>query len=191
MNEENNFLPPDNFQEGRDVEIANRTSPTNIGLGLLAIVCASDFDFITKKEAVDRISKTIKTIEELIKWNGHLYNWYNTKTLEPLMPRYISSVDSGNFIGYLYTLKTFLIEENQIELVGKVEKIIENTDFSKLYSPKQRLFSIGFHIEENKLTNSYYDLLASEARQTSLVAIAKRDIPAKHWNSLRKDAYRI
>ena len=150
-------------------------------------MCASDFGFITKKEAIERISKTLKTIENLRKWNGHLYNWYNTKTLEPLIPRYISSVDSGNFVGYLYTLKSFLEQENQVELVQKVDKIINETDFSKLYSPKQKLFSIGFHIEENKLTDSYYDLLASEARQTSLVAIAKHDVPAKHWASLRKN----
>lgn len=105
------------------------------------------------------------------------------------MPRYISSVDSGNFVGYLYTLKTFL--ENEPELLKRIDKIIGQTDFSKLYSPKHKLFSIGFHIEENKLTDSYYDLLASEARQTSLVAIAKHDVPAKHWASLRKNTYSI
>ena len=71
-------------------------------------------------------------------------------------------------------------------LIEIVTKLIENTDFSYLYNKEQRLFSIGFNIEENKLTNSYYDLLASEARQASLVAIAKKDVPAKHWNSLSR-----
>ena len=183
-NEENHYLPPDNYEEARDIQVASRTSPTNIGLWLLTIVSAYDFGFINKEEALKRISQTIKTIEELSKWNGHLYNWYHTKTLEPLIPRYISSVDSGNFVGYLYTLKSFLKKENQTELIKKVEKLIQETDFSKLYSPKQRLFSIGYNIEESKLTDCYYDLLASEARQTSLVAIAKRDVPAKHWASL-------
>ena len=64
--------------------------------------------------------------------------------------------------------------------------MIQNTNFSVLYDYKKRIFSIGFNIEENKLTDSYYDLLASEARQASLVAIAKRDVPSKHWNSLSR-----
>ena len=68
----------------------------------------------------------------------------------------------------------------------RIDKLIENTDFSVLYSKSHRLFSIGFNIEENKLTDSYYDLLASEARQTSLIAIAKKDVPSKHWNSLSR-----
>ena len=71
-------------------------------------------------------------------------------------------------------------------LLEIIDKLIQNTDFTPLYCKEQRIFSIGFNIEENKLTNSYYDLLASEARQASLVAIAKKDIPAKHWNSLSR-----
>lgn len=71
-------------------------------------------------------------------------------------------------------------------LLEIINKLIKNTDFSHLYNKQQRIFSIGFNIEENKLTNSYYDLLASEARQASLVAIAKKDVPAKHWNSLSR-----
>lgn len=71
-------------------------------------------------------------------------------------------------------------------LINIIDRIINNTDFSVLYDYKKRIFSIGFNIEENKLTDSYYDLLASEARQASLVAIAKRDVPSKHWNSLSR-----
>lgn len=67
-----------------------------------------------------------------------------------------------------------------------VDKMIDNTDFSYLYSTEHRIFSIGYNIEENKLTDSYYDLLVSEARQTSLIAIAKKDVPIKHWNSLSR-----
>lgn len=184
MNVQNNYLPPDNVQEGK---IANRTSSTNIGLGILAIINAYDMNFITLDEAMSKIKKTFDTIEKLDKWNGHLYNWYNTVTLEPLMPRYISTVDSGNFVGYLYVLKQFLIEKNQSEdFVRKVDELIQNTNFRLLYDKETRLFSIGFNIEENKLTESYYDFLASEARQASLIAIAKKDVPAKHWNSLSR-----
>ena len=188
INEENNFLPPDNYQiEGK---LANRTSSTNIGLGLLTVVSAYDLGFITKEEAINLLEKMIQTIEKLQKWNGHLYNWYNTITLQPLIPRYISTVDSGNFVGYLYVLKQFLESNNNNEkienLIKTINNIIEETDFSVLYKEETRLFSVGYNIEENKLTDSYYDFLASEARQASLVAIAKRDVPVKHWNSMSR-----
>ena len=126
---------------------------------------------------------------KLDKWNGHLYNWYNIKTMKPLNPRYISTVDSGNFVGYLYVTKMFLEEQNREDLadtINEITSMIDNTDFSKLYSKEHRLFSIGFNIEENKLTDSYYDLLASEARQASLIAIIKRDVDVKHWNALSR-----
>ena len=71
-------------------------------------------------------------------------------------------------------------------MITNIENIINNTDFTVLYDYKKNIFSIGFDIEQNKLTNSYYDLLASEARQASLIAIAKRDVPVKHWNSLSR-----
>ncbi len=104
MNKENNFLPPDNFQESRKEKIVSRTSSTNIGLGILTIISAYDLKFISLEKAITSIENTMGTIENLDKWNGHLYNWYNTKTLKPLIPRYISTVDSGNFIRiYVYS----------------------------------------------------------------------------------------
>lgn len=192
MNEENNFLPPDNYQADRKMIVANRTSSTNIGLGLLAIVSAYDLGFISKKECLCKLQNTMNTISKLAKWNGHLYNWYYTDTLDPLTPRFISTVDSGNFVGYLFVLKTFLKELNQTEdpqihtMLMTINKMIEDTDFSVLYNPKTRLFSVGFDLENNLFVDSYYDFLASEARQASLVAIAKRDIPAKHWSNLSR-----
>jgi len=206
INEENNFLPPDNYQEDRLNKVASRTSTTNIGLGMLSVISAYDLKYIEQEEARDILSKTLETITKLQKWNGHLYNWYNTNTLEPLIPRYISTVDNGNFIGYLYTVKQFLINilqnENELnandvgvdahidpripQMLQTIDNIINTTDFSILYDHKKHLFSIGFDVEQNKLTNSYYDLLASEARQASLIAIAKKDINPKHWNSLSR-----
>ena len=189
LNEINNYLPPDNYQEDRKEKVAHRTSPTNIGLGLLGVCSSYDLGFISIEKAINLIEKMLDTIEKLTKWNGHLYNWYNTLTLEPLIPRYVSTVDSGNFVGYLYTLKQFILEiddEGKTNIVEKIDNLINNTDFSKLYDYKKRIFSIGFNVEENKLTDSYYDLLASEARQTSLIAIAKKDVPAKHWSLLSR-----
>ncbi len=187
---ENNYLIPDNYQEDRKEIIVPRTSSTNIGLSMLAVIASYDLGFENLESTIDRLTNIINIVYKLPKWNGHLYNWYNIKTKQPLIPRYVSTVDSGNLVGYMYTTRTFL------EKIGKKTKMypvqnlltqmIEETDFSVLYSEEQRLFSIGFNIEENKLTDSYYDLLASEARQASLVAIAKKDVPQKHWNNLSR-----
>ena len=187
LTKENNYLIPDNYQEDRKQKYIDRTSSTNIGLSILAVISGIDLKFISKEEGTELIKNIIETIDSLEKWNGHLYNWYNIKTKQPLNPKYISTVDSGNLVGYLYVLKVFLEEIEELQTIKQtVSKLIENTDFSKLYSPSHRLFSIGFNVEENKLTDSYYDLLASEARQASLVAIAKKDVPSKHWNNLSR-----
>lgn len=190
IKEETHYLMTDNYQEDRKIKAVNRTSSTNIGLELLAIVSAYDLGYIKLEEAMDYLHKIIETINMLAKWNGHLYNWYNIKTLEPLIPRYVSSVDSGNLVGYLYIVKQFLIEHNadtkRDNLIKNVTDLINNTDFSKLYSPENKLMSIGFNLEDNELTDSYYDFLASEARQASLVAIAKGDVPSKIWNNLSR-----
>ena len=77
---------------------------------MLAVISAYDLGFIKLEECIELLNNTIQTITKLEKWKGHLYNWYNTKTLEPLFPRYISTVDNGNLIGYLYTVKQFLQE---------------------------------------------------------------------------------
>ncbi len=193
LTKENNYLPPDNYQEGRKNEIVDRTSSTNIGLALLSVISAYDLKFINIEICLELVKNIINTVITLPKWNGHLYNWYNIKNLTPLIPMYVSTVDSGNFVGYLYTTKNFLsnIKKEEIqkkynvkELITKITDIIEKTDFSILYNTENGLFSIGFNIEENKLTDSYYDLLASEARQSSLIAIAQKQVPANHWKNL-------
>lgn len=214
INENTNFLPPDNFQENRKEKVAMRTSPTNISLGMLAVISAYDLKYENVENTVNLLKKMLNTVYSLPKWNGHLYNWYNLEDLTPLIPRYISSVDNGNFVGYLYVVKQFFVklyndskyldeEKNEdkfnqynkenklkndeyLEEIKKIDKLIESTDFTKLYDEKNRLFSIGFNIEENKLTDSYYDLLASEARQASFVAIAKKDIMPKNWYNLSR-----
>ena len=190
LNEENHYLVCDNYQEDRKPKTVKRTSSTNIGLEMLSIMSAYDLGFIDFEKAKDYIKKVINSIKIMPKWNGHLYNWYETDTLEPLKPRYVSTVDSGNLVGYLYVIKEFLkgyIEEEGVSfLYEDIDKIICDTDFSKLYSEKNKLFSVGFNLEENSLTDSYYDFLASEARQASIVAISKRQVPVKHWNSLSR-----
>ena len=205
MNDTNNYLPTDNFQENRRYKIANRTSSTNIGFGIMAIIDAYDLGFITKENAIERLVKIYNTIMKLEKWHGHLYNWYNIKTLEPLRPRFVSTVDSGNFISILYVAKEFLeSERNKLynympgtnvekfnealdNLLEYTNILISKTDFSVLYTTSRNLFSIGFDVEAGMLVDSYYDMLMSENRITSLVAIAKKDVTSKHWFALARN----
>jgi cellobiose phosphorylase len=348
---ENNYLPPDNFQVNPPNGVAHRTSPTNIGFLLLSILSARDFGYISTIDMLERIEKTISTMERMETWKGHLYNWYDTRTLEVLRPFFVSTVDSGNLVGYLITLKQGLmgyktkpvigrelaqglkdvgglakIEDEKVwsavealsqrenirlsdwtdligflsgyefknskwgkklekavasfkdeiekvfidkrmatgsaekpgggelvkdlvsimegmeknnsleqlrdvygellkridkalklstdnmnvrshlvnlraeilkvksnvdslilridDLAGRIERLVDATDFRPLYDGARHLFSIGYNVEEEKMVNSYYDLLASEARLTSYMAIVRREVPKKHWFKL-------
>ena len=104
-----NWLPPDNFQDHPTPVIAHRTSPTNIGLALLANLSACDFGYLSAGRLLERIAKALHTMDVLERHQGHFYNWYDTQTLQPLPPRYISSVDSGNLAGHLLTLRSGLL----------------------------------------------------------------------------------
>jgi cyclic beta-1,2-glucan synthetase len=109
VNAHDNWLPPDNYQEHPTPRTAHRTSPTNIGLSLLSNLTAYDFGYISTRRLLERTTDSFNTIQSLEKYRGHLYNWYDTVSLAPLHPRYISTVDSGNFIGHLITLKQGLL----------------------------------------------------------------------------------
>ena len=104
MTAEDNLLPPDNFQEDPKPVLAHRTSPTNIGLYLLSVVAAHDFGWIGTHETVERLSATLDTMKRMERFRGHLFNWYDTRDLRPLDPKYVSSVDSGNLAGHLIAL---------------------------------------------------------------------------------------
>lgn len=107
---EDNWLPPDNFQEYPEPVIASRTSPTNIGMSLLADLSAYDFAYLSAGEFLQRTENTLSTMEKLERYRGHFYNWYDTRNLQPLQPQYVSSVDSGNLAGALLTLQAGLAE---------------------------------------------------------------------------------
>lgn len=106
---EDHWLPPDNYQETPAEVLARRTSPTNIGLSLLANLTAYDFGYISMEQFLTRTADALNTITSLERYRGHLYNWYSTETLAPLLPRYISTVDSGNLAGHLLTLRQGLL----------------------------------------------------------------------------------
>ncbi|MHB8997104.1 MAG: GH36-type glycosyl hydrolase domain-containing protein [Armatimonadota bacterium] len=213
-----NDLPPDNYQESAEpgehadgAVIAHRTSPTNIGMYLLSVLTARDFGFITPLEMLERIERTLASVESLPLHQGHLYNWYDTETLAPLSPRYVSTADSGNLAASLLVLKqgigelvdlpahTLRVElaldaqdasaaatveryrQRCRDVVLRLESFGDAMDFSFLYDLQRHLFVIGYHVDSERTDSSYYDLLASEARIASFVAIAKGDVPEKHW----------
>ena len=105
VGEEDNWLPPDNFQEDPAPVIAHRTSPTNMGLLLLSTVAAHDFGYIGTHELIERLELSLAAMEKLERFQGHFFNWYDTRTLAPLVPQYVSTVDSGNLAGHLLALK--------------------------------------------------------------------------------------
>ena len=109
VNAEDNWLPPDNLQQYPVPVIAHRTSPTNIGLSLLANLSACDFGYATTTQLMERTANTFATMEKMERHEGHFYNWYDTQNLRVLNPRYVSTVDSGNLAGYLLTLRQGLI----------------------------------------------------------------------------------
>ncbi|SNR26300.1 protein ndvB [Paracoccus sediminis] len=300
---ETHHLPPDNFQDSPVPKVAERTSPSNVGLYLLATLSARDFGWIGLPETLDRIEATLATLERMDKLNGHLFNWYDTRDLSVLQPHYVSSVDSGNLAGHLVALAAALrgwahgaivhvptnpqgigdvldvlgrqlqavpddrralrplrrrvqeriegfaqsyakiLAEPQLAAVrglnlaviasdilqfaeayvaeidgdgsdllwwaealqrvceaairppGNAPKVQERIaalseraralafgmDFGFLMNPQRRLLSIGYRADTGQLDESCYDLLASEARLSSLFAIAKGDAPNEHW----------
>jgi cyclic beta-1,2-glucan synthetase len=108
---ENNWLCPDNYQISMVEKVSDKTSPTNMGLQFLAILSARDLGFETLSSTVIVVENLMETIQKMPKFNGHLYNWYHIQTLEVLNPAYISTVDSGNFLGHLVALKNGLLEQ--------------------------------------------------------------------------------
>jgi cyclic beta-1,2-glucan synthetase len=101
---EDHALPPDNFQEEPTPVVAHRTSPTNLGLYLLSAIAAHDFGWLGTVAAIERLEATLQTMNGLERFRGHFYNWYDTRDLRPLDPKYVSSVDSGNLAGHLVAL---------------------------------------------------------------------------------------
>ncbi|GAB2908036.1 GH36-type glycosyl hydrolase domain-containing protein [Paralcaligenes ginsengisoli] len=331
VDEQNHSLPPDNFQEDPYPVVAHRSSPTNFGLYLLSTISARDFGWIGITEMVERLEATLGTMQTLPRFRGHFFNWYDTHSLNPLNPQYISSVDSGNLAGHLLALasaceemtrkpvftamhlsgirdsvwllreairaerddrrtltvnpsqlreglddfdrwlieepanaadwptrwhelgtragtlldlaETFAEERGDAEhsevlawartiqsdvashlrdlplytptlaaasrndmsaltggaaapstktcaatladrlnaLAATAKRLFTDMKFGFLFDADRRLFAIGYRVGDASLDDSYYDLLASEARLASFIAIAKGDVAATHW----------
>ncbi|HSM51699.1 MAG TPA: glucoamylase family protein, partial [Thermoanaerobaculia bacterium] len=195
---EDHWLPPDNFQESRDPKVAHRTSPTNLGLGLLATLAAHDLGWLEPPALADRLDRMLTSIEALERHEGHLLNWYDTRTLSPLSPRYVSTVDSGNLAGALLALsegcrgvaREVVPAERGLAarlagIAARAAALAEGMNFTFLYDRQRQLFAIGYRLADaggpGRADPSFYDLLASEARLASFFAIAKGDVAQSHW----------
>ncbi len=193
---EDNHLPPDNLQTTPYDLVAHRTSPTNIGLYLLSAACARQFGWIGSAELLSRLEATLATLATLQRHRGHFVNWYDTQTCAPLLPMYVSTVDSGNLSGHLLAVAQACREPpadgpgdddtwQRLQAVARqCEQLAWESDFAFLYHRRRHLFHIGYRVAEQQLDAGFYDLLASESRLTSLLAIAKGDVPVGHWAAL-------
>ncbi|HET7793147.1 MAG TPA: glucoamylase family protein, partial [Rhizobacter sp.] len=310
---DDNHLPPDNLQTVPSDMVAHRTSPTNIGLYLLSTACARAFGWIGTQDMLARLEATLGTLHRLQRHRGHFLNWYDTQTGAPLLPMYVSTVDSGNLCGHLLAaaqaclslaraphdnsanVRALQASHRQLRPLlahvpelfsaestsalaralawtdplaeaqrnsGEMEQVLRaardelaallpetvqasspalpgwrdelawhladhlatlrsvlrdakadtapaetirrlqalayafeqlawSAEFGFLFHRKRHLFHIGYRVAEQQLDAGFYDLLASEARLTSLLAIAKGDVPVRHWGSLGRPFYAV
>jgi cyclic beta-1,2-glucan synthetase len=312
---QDHWLPPDNYQEAPGPVVAHRTSPTNIGMGLLSTLAAHDLGYIRTPELVTRLEGALSSLEAMERHEGHLLNWYDSANLAPLHPRYVSTVDSGNLAGALLILgeglrrmacdgqdeaalcaaqgdaaglllralaalakadparrqacdalgrevkeiQAVLAREDErpevklalvrprvpalaealtaleaggaadlpqaaeaaywggqlatglaevdmpnglpahrpepsterslsdrlLDLGRRAAAFADGMNFSFLFDRQRKIFSIGYRLADvegpGRLDPAYYDLLASEARLSSFIAVAKGDVPQSHW----------
>ncbi len=199
---DDHHLPPDNLQTTPHEMVAHRTSPTNIGLYLLSVACARRFGWIDTAQMAERLQATLATLATLQRHRGHFLNWYDTQSCAPLLPMYVSTVDSGNFSGHLLAVAQACLEAARETadpplharlqaLAPACEALAWSAEFGFLYHRKRHLFHIGYRVAEQQLDAGFYDLLASESRLTSLLAIAKGEVPVSHWASLGRPFYAV
>ncbi|MBQ8758234.1 MAG: DUF3131 domain-containing protein, partial [Clostridia bacterium] len=189
-----NFLPIDNIQLYPDERHSSKTSPTNIGLYLISVLAARDFGFIDSNDMYSRLKHTFDTLDGLKKWNGHLYNWYSTENCTVIEPSVISSVDSGNFLACLISLKEGLKEyvnekTELLDIISKAENIVYGTRLEKLYDNSKKLFYIEARIDNSDtahFSQNHFDMLMSEARTLSYIAIAKKKADICHYGLLSR-----
>ncbi len=191
-----NWLIPDSVKENGTVDL--RLSPTNLGMLLNARIAAVHLGVMPLGEFIFETQQTLDQVfRKLQKYRGHLYNWYDITTLEPIAPRFVSTVDSGNLAASLWTLKqaalamagesvvkrgvTREMSEELRTLAEQCDRLVREMDFGFLYRRRRKEISIGYDVTAGKLHSASYNLLASEARIAAFVAIAKGDIPQESW----------
>lgn len=194
VSEADHYLPPDNVQDTAEIKVAHRISPTNEGLFLVSALAAHDLGLIKLQQLADLVTSNLDTWESLPQHRGHHFNWYDTQTLQPLTPRYISTVDSGNLLACLLTVQQGFRDlaarqrgslRDQLNRISKrCARMAQAMEFRFLFNSDRKLFHIGMNFETQVLDAAHYDLLASEARLASYVAIAKGNVDHHHWFQL-------
>ncbi|MDE6399005.1 MAG: hypothetical protein K2L51_06765, partial [Clostridiales bacterium] len=179
-------LPCDCYQADNGKGWCARTSPTNIGMALTAYAAAYELGLVDKARFTAYIERIIASVEACEKWRGNLYNWYDCKTLAVLPRRFVSTVDSGNFLVALSLLTTY----TDGALRARIERIIEQTDLLSLFDPARRLLYIGYDEENKSCTDNHYDLLGSESALTYLCACGYGKIPKEAFYNLDRKAVR-
>jgi hypothetical protein len=183
-----NWLTPDSVSEDGAAEL--RLSPTNLAMLLNARIAAVRLGILTIPDFVRHTQATLERVDALPKYRGHLFNWYDIKSLQPLEPRFVSTVDSGNLAASLWTLKQAALAYTADAadhaaplraIADTCERIVREMDFRFLYNRKKKVLSVGYSFETGAVLPSCYDLLASEARIAAFVAIAKGDVPQESW----------
>ena len=165
-----------------------RTSPTNIGFYLFSVLAARDMGFIGTKTLFDRLEASMETLLSLPKYRGNLYNWYDIRTKEVIGGGYVSFVDSANLTGMLIALKEGLREyiaedERAGAVIAQAESLINGIELSAFYDRSRSLFAVGVG-SDGRLDNSFYDLKMSEACMGGYIAVARGEVPKKHWRAL-------
>ncbi len=181
---ERRWLPPDNLQETPVRVTAERTSPTNVGLYLLSCLAAADLGLWTHEKAWDRIGLTLRTLLALPKCRGHLYNWYDIRSGQPLDPAFVSTVDSANLLASLIILARAAREAGETAAAELLRALSEPMDLGFLFDEARGLLRIGWDGAADRPVGGCYDLLESEARIASYLAIARGSVPWKHWRRL-------
>ena len=172
---ENNWLPPDNVQENPVAVVARRTSPTNMGLSLLANLAAADFGYISTGQMLDRTARAFESMNALERYQGHFYNWYDTQYLKPLLPIYISTVDSGNLTAHLLTLRSGLLELVTAPIVNaQLWQGIDDTYQMLIWAARSSAVGAQYEISNDlaEFQRQVSELIAVPPQQLSSVTIA-------------------
>lgn len=164
-----NHLPPDNYQEHPARVLAHRTSPTNMGLSLLANLAAYDFGYVAGGPLIKRTERAFATMQRLERYRGHFYNWYDTQTLKPLAPLYVSSVDSGNLSGYLMVLRSGL-------LALPDDKVFHPQLFAGLGDTLRLLLDDSAALSQDLLTRTQTQLQLLEETYPGTLSAAYEDV---------------
>ncbi|MBP3919718.1 MAG: DUF3131 domain-containing protein [Clostridia bacterium] len=193
VNQSTCYLPPDNVQWFPQTEetVAHRTSPTNIGLYLMACIAACDFGFLSPRGLYTRLHHTMETLCRMETYRGHFYNWYSTDTAEVIGERFLSTVDSGNFACTLLCAAGGALEYASEEaglsvLAERMREMAYRMDFRFLYREKKGQLALGYDSAKEQLSVSSYDLYCSEARSAVYFAAASGQIPVRAWEALAK-----